>query len=73
MAMPEMSVEAFNAAVDARVIAGFASWSSSSEFGIAVMNQYNIMLGEQGENGQRYREMERLRFEACARRPRLRR
>ena len=62
MAMPPMSEQAFNAAVDARVSAGLAESFGRNEFGVVVMDWYNAMLGEQTENVVKYRESERLRF-----------
>ena len=63
MAMPPQSEEAFNAAVDARVRTGLATYLGSNDFGVTIMNWYNTMIEEQTENGERYRELERLRFE----------
>ena len=62
--MPPMSEEAFNAAVDARVQAGLATTFGSNEFGVVIMDQYDTVLRDPGATGDKYRELDRARFEA---------
>ena len=62
--MPPMTEEAFNAAVDARVKAGLATSLGSSEFGVVIMDHYDAMLRDPGANGDKYKELDRARFEA---------
>ena len=66
MAMPPMTEEAFNAAVDARVNARLATTFGSNEFGVVIMDQYDAMLRDQGAIGEKYRELDRARFEALS-------
>ena len=60
MAMPPMSEAAFNEAVAVQIRASFLS----NEFGIAVMNAYDNSLEAEGDQGDIFRESDRVRLAA---------